>query len=71
MRFNMAETCPNLHNCGFFKNFGGNADVIKEGWKNMYCNNLQKSDACKRKQYKKLNGTPPPDNMAPTGKLIN
>lgn len=68
--FIMTEKCENLANCGFFLNFKGNMEVVKQGWINMYCMNSEKWDCCKRKLFKKQTQTSPPDNMSPNGKII-
>ena len=46
----MSEKCGLLENCGFFKNFKGNAKAIHEGWILLYCGNKANSEKCKRKQ---------------------
>jgi len=66
----MSEKCELLNNCGFFLNFKGNSDAINKGWIRMYCENLEKSNKCKRKEIRKKTGKPPADNMSPTGKLL-
>ena len=66
----MSEYCENLEKCGFFKNFKGNTEVIKNSWIRMFCQDIQRSLNCKRKEIKKQTGNPPADNMAPTGKLL-
>ena len=66
----MEQSCELLENCGFFINFKGNAEVIKEGWVRMYCQSEDKSARCKRKMLRKETGKPPMDNMAPTGDII-
>jgi hypothetical protein len=66
----MSTKCENLEKCGFFLNFKGNAEVIKQGWIRMYCESLEKSENCKRKQIKKETGNSPVDNLSPTGKLL-
>lgn len=66
----MAEKCEFLDKCGFFLNFKGNSEVIKQGWIKLYCENRKKSEECARKKYRKEKGTPPPDNMSPTGKFL-
>ncbi len=64
------EGCQFLEKCGFFNNFQGNPEVVKQGWVRMYCQNLEKSEGCERKKYRKAKGTPPADNMSPTGKML-
>jgi hypothetical protein len=66
----MDEKCELLEKCGFFRSFKANTEVTKNGWVHMYCESKLKSDNCKRKQFRKENGQPPVDNMAPTGKML-
>ena len=66
----MSEKCGLLENCGFFKNFKGNAKAIHEGWILLYCGNKANSEKCKRKQIQRQTGIAPSDNMTPTGKLM-
>jgi hypothetical protein len=63
------EKCENLSSCGFFLNYKGNSEVVKNGWIRMFCEDAEKSETCERKKQKKA-GNPPPDNMAPTGKML-
>lgn len=64
------EYCEDLDICGFFIRFKGNADIVKQGWIELYCENWGESEKCVRKQIKRGTGRPPADNMAPTGDLI-
>lgn len=66
----MAEQCELLEKCGFFKNYNGNMEVIKQGWIRIYCDNREKSERCERKKIRQQTGQPPADNMTPTGKMI-
>ncbi|MFH0925036.1 MAG: hypothetical protein V1872_05300 [bacterium] len=66
----MSEKCELLEKCGFFNNFKGNTEVIKEGWIKMFCQNKEKSESCERKKLRKKTGKPPVDNMTPTGKIL-
>jgi hypothetical protein len=65
----MSESCEFLDHCGFFINFRGNVEVVKNGWIRMYCSDIEKSDKCERKKIRKSTGSSPPDNMSPTGVL--
>ena len=64
------EKCELLDKCGFFKNYQGNTEVVKNAWIKMFCDDKQSSERCERKKYRKQNGKPPADNMAPTGKML-
>ena len=44
----MAEKCELLDKCGFFLNFKGNPEVVKQGWISMYCESMEKSELCAR-----------------------
>ena len=66
----MEEKCELLEKCGFFNNFQGSNEVIKEGWIALYCYDLKRSETCLRKKYRKEHGNPPEDNMAPTGNYV-
>jgi hypothetical protein len=61
--------CEMLGNCGFFKTYC-KSETVSNGFTALYCRNKDKSENCERKLYRKKNGTPPPDNMAPTGKML-
>jgi hypothetical protein len=66
----MARACEFLDRCGFFLNYQGNTEVVREGWVSMYCEDEEKSARCERKKIRMQTGKPPADNMAPTGKLL-
>lgn len=66
----MSDRCERIEKCGFFLNYEGNSEVIKQGWINMFCTNAESSDQCTRKAAFLRTGLAPPDNMAPTGKLL-
>lgn len=66
----MAEKCEFLDRCGFFLNYKGNTEVVKQGWIALYCEDKQKSERCERKKVRQATGQPPQDNMAPTGTLL-
>ena len=62
--------CEFLAKCGFFNNFKGNPEVVKQGWVRLYCENAEYSAKCARKAYRLKTGSPPADNMSPTGKVV-
>ncbi len=66
----MLEKCDRVEKCGFFLNYEGNSEVMRQGWIRMFCANSENSAECKRKAIFLETGRPPPDNMAPTGKLL-
>lgn len=58
--------CELLEKCGFFKKYSGTKTLACQGFVRMYCKGEQQSN-CKRREYRKKNGTPPPDDMMPNG----
>ena len=66
----MNKKCELLDRCGFFKNYGGNSEVLKNGWITMFCDDLVRSEDCERRKIRQKTGNPPVDNMTPTGKLV-
>lgn len=66
----MTQKCEFIDQCGFFLNFSTNMHVIKESWIKLYCLDREISDLCERKKLRQKTGSPPVDNMAPTGKLM-
>lgn len=66
----MTEKCEFLNKCGFFLNFKGNTQVVKEGWVRMFCEDKDKSEKCERKKIRLQTGKPPADNIAPTGTML-
>jgi hypothetical protein len=66
----MSEQCELLDKCGFFLNYRGNSEVVKEGWIIMFCKSKEKSEKCERKKIRKQTGKPPEDNMTPTGRIL-
>ena len=62
--------CDRLEICGFFQEFQGNSEVIKEAWLISYCNDLDSSNTCMRKKYFNEHGVAPAINMSPTGRML-
>ncbi len=65
-----SDGCDKLEICGFFKEYRGNSEVVKEAWIISFCNNYANSLQCKRKQYFASRGVAPQDNMSPTGRML-
>jgi hypothetical protein len=65
----MLKRCSNLANCAFFKTYFANSETVRNSWIKFYCADKVKSETCERKKLKNA-GKIPPDNMAPTGKLL-
>ena len=66
----MSEKCESLDKCGFFLNYRGNSEVIKQGWIRLFCENQEEAEKCERKKVRKQTGKLPADNMTPTGDLL-
>jgi hypothetical protein len=66
----MTEKCELIEKCGFFLNYKGNSESVKNGWTALYCENKEKSEKCERKKIRNATGKPPADNMTPTGKMV-
>ena len=66
----MSEQCELLEKCGFFRNYKGNSETVKQGWVHLYCENKAKSEGCERKRIRRATGTPPADNLSPTGQVL-
>ena len=62
----MEKECELLVKCGFFKKYESTKDLVCKGFISMYCKG-PKMDECKRLEYRKTHGTPPSDDMMPTG----
>jgi hypothetical protein len=66
----MSDQCEFLGTCGFFLNYKGNTEVVRQGWVSLFCEDEQKSKQCERKKVRQATGQPPADNMAPTGSML-
>ncbi|HEY0944682.1 MAG TPA: hypothetical protein VGD81_05420 [Opitutaceae bacterium] len=61
--------CANLATCGFFQKYLATHQAACQGLITQYCKG-PRQDACKRKDYKRKHGTPPPDDMLPVGVMF-
>jgi hypothetical protein len=66
----MCEKCEFIDKCGFFMNYKGNSEVMKNGWVRLFCEKKEWSEKCERKIYRTEHGKHPADNMSPTGQLL-
>ena len=63
------KECEMLMTCGFFRKYRATKDLVCKGIIVKYCKGpLQ--DQCKRKEYRMKHGSPPPDDMLPTGHMM-
>lgn len=58
--------CELLDKCGFFKKYESSLDLACRGFIKSYCKG-GKMDECVRKKYRTDHGTPPHDDMMPSG----
>ncbi len=63
------ERCELLETCGFFKKYEKDWSSACKGMIGTYCMG-PKMNECKRKEYRKQHGTPPPENMMPSGQIL-
>lgn len=64
----MDKECENLAKCSFFNKFNATREAACRGFISQYCQG-PKQDKCKRKTYRQEHGTPPPEDMLPTGQI--
>ncbi len=62
------DNCELLATCGFFKKYAGVQSIACARMTKDYCKG-PKMNECKRKEYRKQHGTPPPDDMMPSGNM--
>jgi hypothetical protein len=65
----MAHECKMLRLCGFLKKHGRDNDVTGQWFRQEYCTGLKENE-CKRKEYMIEHGKLPPDDMTPTGEIL-
>jgi hypothetical protein len=65
----MAQKCSLLDKCGFFKKYQTAKDLACKGFVQKYCTG-PKMNECKRMEYRLKHGTPPCDEMMPTGRMV-
>ena len=66
----MGKECEHLAKCSFFIKFNATRKATCRGFINQYCQGPNQ-DKCKRKAYRQEHGTPPPEDMLPTGQIYN
>ena len=64
----MSEDCELLANCGYFRKYQNTKEVLCQGFIRQYCKGPLQVE-CKRMEYRKQHGTPPPDEMMPSGHM--
>lgn len=58
--------CELLEACGFFKKYQDSINLACRVFLDTYCLG-PKMNECKRKEYREKFGSPPPEDMLPTG----
>lgn len=66
---NRAMECELLENCGYFKKYRESKVLACRGFIHLYCRG-SKMFECKRKEFRREHGAPPPDDMLPTGLML-
>lgn len=66
----MDQDCEMLNKCGFFKKYSGSKSLACRGFIQQYCKGPMKEKCC-RKRYRKQHGTPPSDDMMPSGQMVD
>jgi hypothetical protein len=61
--------CDILPVCGFFKKYGISNKISCQALINRYCKGPDMK-ICKRLEYRKNYGSPPPDEMLPSGLIL-
>jgi hypothetical protein len=64
------DSCENLEKCGFVVKYLDTKSHAVKGFIAMYCKG-DMQEGCKRKQYKKVHGVAPSDDMLPNGLMIS
>lgn len=64
------QECELLEKCGFFKKYKDTKNAACQGFMSQYCRG-PKMNECERKKYREQHGTPPVDDMMPTGQIIS
>lgn len=62
----MPMDCEYLQSCGFFKKYCISHNQACQGLIHKYCRGEELKN-CKRLEYRKNYGAPPPDDMMPSG----
>ncbi len=65
----MGQECELLSKCGFFKKYSESKSLACRGFIQQYCKGSMMEKCC-RKQYRKEHGTPPSDDMMPSGQMV-
>lgn len=65
----MGRECKMLHLCGFLKKHGNENDLAGLWFRAEYCE-AEKQEECRRKEYMIAHGKTPPDDMTPTGDIL-
>lgn len=64
------ETCELCSECSFYQNYRESTEVVENGWVQTFCNHYASSTHCERKLTYLQEGRFPPDNVTPTGRIL-
>jgi hypothetical protein len=66
----MNKQCDLVDNCAYFRIYEEQRSIAIDVWKKLFCKDIEKSEQCERKKIRRETGEPPPENMSPTGELL-
>lgn len=66
----MDKKCNLIHKCAYFRIYEEQRSMAIDVWKKLFCMDINKSEKCERKKILKETSKGPPDNMSPTGELL-
>jgi len=61
--------CELLGTCGFFQKYSNSLDMACRGFIKTFCKGGE-MEKCARKLYRAEHGTPPEDDMMPSGQMM-
>jgi hypothetical protein len=65
----MADQCELLSACDFFAKYQATKSLVCQGFILKYCKGTEMNN-CERKRYRQEHGTPPSDDMMPSGRMV-
>jgi hypothetical protein len=71
MEVQRMSKCDRLETCGFFKKYQDSHAGACETLIETFCMNLEKSEECARKKIFNETGSPPDDDLMPTGLTVD
>ncbi|MEW6291585.1 MAG: hypothetical protein AB1545_17245 [Thermodesulfobacteriota bacterium] len=65
----MNKECELISKCGFFRKYQLTKELACRGFILTFCKG-SRMNQCKRKEYRQKHGSPPSDDMMPTGQML-